>query len=51
MAETVADIFTEVVIAPAYEPGAVEILARKKNVRVLVASEPRIADARLAHHA
>jgi len=42
MAETVADIFTEVVIAPAYEPGAVEILARKKNVRVLVASEPQV---------
>ncbi|BDX30469.1 bifunctional purine biosynthesis protein PurH [Mycobacterium antarcticum] len=42
MAETVADIFTEVIIAPAYEPGAVEILARKKNVRVLVASQPTI---------
>jgi phosphoribosylaminoimidazolecarboxamide formyltransferase/IMP cyclohydrolase len=42
MAETVADIFTEVVIAPAYEPGAVEILARKKNIRVLLASEPLV---------
>ena len=41
MAETVADIFTEVVIAPAYEEGAVDILARKKNIRVLVASEPQ----------
>jgi len=41
MAETVADIFTEVVIAPAYEDGAVDILARKKNIRVLVASEPQ----------
>ena len=41
MAETVADIFTEVIVAPAYEPGAVDILARKKNIRVLVASEPR----------
>jgi phosphoribosylaminoimidazolecarboxamide formyltransferase/IMP cyclohydrolase len=40
MAETVADIFTEVVVAPAYEPGAVEILARKKNIRVLLAAEP-----------
>lgn len=40
MAETVADIFTEVIVAPAYEPGAVEILTRKKNIRVLVASEP-----------
>jgi phosphoribosylaminoimidazolecarboxamide formyltransferase/IMP cyclohydrolase len=41
MAETVADIFTEVIVAPAYEPGAVDILARKKNIRVLVAGEPR----------
>jgi phosphoribosylaminoimidazolecarboxamide formyltransferase / IMP cyclohydrolase len=40
MAETVADIFTEVIIAPAYEEGAVEVLAGKKNIRVLVASEP-----------
>jgi phosphoribosylaminoimidazolecarboxamide formyltransferase / IMP cyclohydrolase len=42
MAETVADIFTEVIIAPAYEDGAVDILARKKNIRVLLASEPQI---------
>jgi phosphoribosylaminoimidazolecarboxamide formyltransferase / IMP cyclohydrolase len=42
MAETVADIFTEVIVAPAYEPGAVDVLARKKNVRVLVASEPQV---------
>ncbi|HEX5142255.1 MAG TPA: bifunctional phosphoribosylaminoimidazolecarboxamide formyltransferase/IMP cyclohydrolase [Mycobacterium sp.] len=40
MAETVADIFTEVIVAPAYQDGAVEILSRKKNIRVLVASEP-----------
>jgi phosphoribosylaminoimidazolecarboxamide formyltransferase/IMP cyclohydrolase len=45
MAETVADIFTEVIIAPAYEPGAVEVLARKKNIRVLVASEPQLGGA------
>ncbi len=41
MAETVADIFTEVIVAPAYEPGAVEVLRGKKNIRVLVASEPQ----------
>ncbi|MGX9670629.1 bifunctional phosphoribosylaminoimidazolecarboxamide formyltransferase/IMP cyclohydrolase [Mycobacterium sp. HM-7] len=41
MAETVADIFTEVIVAPAFEPGAVEILTRKKNIRILVASEPQ----------
>ena len=40
MAEYVSTIFTEVIIAPAYEPGAVEALARKKNIRVLLASEP-----------
>ena len=41
MAKTVSGIFTEVIIAPAYEPGAVEVLAGKKNIRVLVASEPQ----------
>jgi len=41
MAEAVADIFTEVIIAPAFEDGAVDILARKKNIRVLLASEPQ----------
>ncbi|WEV27305.1 bifunctional phosphoribosylaminoimidazolecarboxamide formyltransferase/IMP cyclohydrolase [Streptomyces sp. 71268] len=35
MAEQVADIFTEVIIAPDYEEGAVEALAKKKNIRVL----------------
>lgn len=42
MAERVSEIFTEVIIAPAYEDGAVEILARKKNIRVLVSAEPAI---------
>jgi phosphoribosylaminoimidazolecarboxamide formyltransferase/IMP cyclohydrolase len=40
MAEYVSTIFTEVIVAPAYAPGAVDLLARKKNIRVLVASEP-----------
>ena len=35
MAEQVAEIFTEVVVAPGYEDGAVEILAAKKNIRIL----------------
>ncbi|MEN3586161.1 bifunctional phosphoribosylaminoimidazolecarboxamide formyltransferase/IMP cyclohydrolase [Streptomyces sp. ZYX-F-203] len=35
MAEQVAEIFTEVIVAPDYEPGAVEALAAKKNIRVL----------------
>ncbi len=41
MAEQVAEIFTEVIIAPGYAPGAVEVLQRKKNVRVLVAEVPQ----------
>lgn len=35
MAEQVAEVFTEVVVAPDYEDGAVEVLARKKNIRIL----------------
>jgi phosphoribosylaminoimidazolecarboxamide formyltransferase / IMP cyclohydrolase len=35
MAEQVGEVFTEVVVAPAYDDGAVEVLARKKNIRVL----------------
>jgi phosphoribosylaminoimidazolecarboxamide formyltransferase / IMP cyclohydrolase len=40
MAEYVSTIFTEVIVAPAYAPGAVDVLARKKNVRVLLAADP-----------
>src|SRR5204863_3058731 len=36
MAEQVAEVFTEVVVAPAYDEGAVEVLAAKKNIRILV---------------
>ena len=36
MAEQVAEVFTEVIVAPAYEEGAVEVLAQKKNIRILV---------------
>ncbi|MBW5486566.1 bifunctional phosphoribosylaminoimidazolecarboxamide formyltransferase/IMP cyclohydrolase [Streptomyces bambusae] len=35
LAEQVAEIFTEVIAAPAYEDGALEVLAKKKNIRVL----------------
>jgi phosphoribosylaminoimidazolecarboxamide formyltransferase/IMP cyclohydrolase len=38
MAEQVAEVFTEVVVAPSYADGALEVLTRKKNVRVLRAS-------------
>ena len=35
MAEQVAEVFTEVVLAPSFADGAVEVLTRKKNLRVL----------------
>ena len=35
MAAQIADIFTEVIVAPGYEPAALEILTRKKNQRLL----------------
>ena len=35
MAETVKDIFTEVVVAPDFEPEALELLTAKKNIRLL----------------
>ena len=35
MATQVAGIFTEVIVAPGYEPGAVEALQAKKNIRIL----------------
>ncbi|SIR75728.1 bifunctional phosphoribosylaminoimidazolecarboxamide formyltransferase/IMP cyclohydrolase [Williamsia sterculiae] len=37
MAEQVAEIFTEVIIAPAFDDGALSVLTRKKNIRVLLA--------------
>jgi phosphoribosylaminoimidazolecarboxamide formyltransferase / IMP cyclohydrolase len=34
-AESIAPIFTEVIIAPGFEPGALEVLAGKTNLRLL----------------
>ncbi len=36
MAQQVAEVFTEVVVAPGYDDGAVEVLGAKKNIRLLV---------------
>jgi phosphoribosylaminoimidazolecarboxamide formyltransferase/IMP cyclohydrolase len=36
MAEQIADVFTEVVLAPAFADDAVAVLTRKKNIRLLV---------------
>lgn len=35
-AEQIAEVFTEVVVAPGFEPEALEVLTRKKNIRLLV---------------
>lgn len=40
MAKQVSEIFTEVIIAPSYEDGAIEILEKKKNIRILEAAAP-----------
>ncbi|WP_232303864.1 bifunctional phosphoribosylaminoimidazolecarboxamide formyltransferase/IMP cyclohydrolase [Pseudofrankia sp. DC12] len=40
LAEQIAEIFTEVVAAPGYEPGAVEVLARKPSIRLLQCAPP-----------
>jgi phosphoribosylaminoimidazolecarboxamide formyltransferase/IMP cyclohydrolase len=40
MARSIAKVFTEVVIAPGYEPAAAEVLSARKNLRVLEAPPP-----------
>ena len=40
MARTVADIFTEVVVAPGFDADALEVLTAKKNIRLLQAAAP-----------
>jgi phosphoribosylaminoimidazolecarboxamide formyltransferase / IMP cyclohydrolase len=44
MAEQVAEVFTEVIVAPAYDDGAVEILAARKSLRILVSPPDEHAD-------
>ncbi len=40
MARQVAEVFTEVIVAPGYEPAALEILTGRKNLRVLACPVP-----------
>ncbi|MCU1674940.1 MAG: cyclohydrolase, partial [Frankiales bacterium] len=40
MAEQVAEVFTEVVVAPSYEDGAVELLSKKPSIRLLTCPPP-----------
>ena len=41
MAHAVADVFTEVVVAPGFEPAALDVLTAKKNVRLLECAAPQ----------
>ncbi|MGH8823674.1 MAG: bifunctional phosphoribosylaminoimidazolecarboxamide formyltransferase/IMP cyclohydrolase, partial [Jiangellaceae bacterium] len=41
MAEQVAEVFTEVIVAPGFEPEALEVLTRKKNLRILRVDDRR----------
>ncbi|WP_017597067.1 bifunctional phosphoribosylaminoimidazolecarboxamide formyltransferase/IMP cyclohydrolase, partial [Nocardiopsis lucentensis] len=43
LAGQIAEIFTEVVVAPGFAPEAVEILTKKKNIRLLVVENPGFA--------
>jgi phosphoribosylaminoimidazolecarboxamide formyltransferase/IMP cyclohydrolase len=43
MAKALSEIFTEVVVAPGYEKGAIEILAAKPSIRILELSDYKIA--------
>ncbi|HET8969933.1 MAG TPA: bifunctional phosphoribosylaminoimidazolecarboxamide formyltransferase/IMP cyclohydrolase [Candidatus Nanopelagicales bacterium] len=40
LARQVAEVFTEVLVAPGYDEGALELLREKKNLRVLLAAAP-----------
>ena len=40
MASQIADVFTEVIVAPDFEPAAVDILVRQKNLRLLRCPPP-----------
>jgi len=46
MALQVAEIFTEVIAAPGYEPAALEILSKKKNLRILELADGYLRPAR-----
>jgi len=40
VAEAIAPVFTEVVVAPSFDDGALEVLQAKKNLRILLADAP-----------
>ena len=43
MAKSLSEVFTEVIVAPGYEAGAIEILAAKPSIRILELANYKIA--------
>lgn len=41
LAEQVSEVFTEVIVAPSFAETALDVLTRKKNIRLLVAAPPQ----------
>lgn len=47
MAHALAEIFTEVVIAPGYEDGAIDVLSKKPAIRILTCTETQLSKVEL----
>ena len=47
MAQALSQIFTEVVVAPSYDPQALEILMKKPSIRILQCSSPHTSNLEL----
>jgi phosphoribosylaminoimidazolecarboxamide formyltransferase/IMP cyclohydrolase len=47
MAKALSEVFTEVIVAPGYEVGAIEILAAKPSIRILELADYKLADEEL----
>jgi phosphoribosylaminoimidazolecarboxamide formyltransferase/IMP cyclohydrolase len=43
MAHALSEIFTEVVIAPGYDDGAIEVLSKKPSIRILTCTETHLS--------
>ena len=47
MAKALSEVFTEVIVAPGYEAGAIEILAAKPSIRILELADYKLASEEL----
>jgi phosphoribosylaminoimidazolecarboxamide formyltransferase/IMP cyclohydrolase len=47
MAHALSEIFTEVVIAPGYDDGAIEVLSKKPSIRILTCTETHLSKVEL----